>query len=549
MRAGALKVRHLARYRDIALLLKKHARAGLGDGAGDGAGPRELAEDLERLGPTFVKLGQLLSTRSDFLPAPYVEELERLQDHVGPFPFASARRIVESELGAPLSANFREFDEAPVAAASLSQIHRARLRGGREVAVKVQRPGIRERIRDDMEALIEAAAFLDRRTRFGRRYELGRIVAEFRKTMTRELDFAQEALNLRELAGNLESFERIVVPSPVEDLTTTRVLTMDWIDARKLKDGEPTGLSDKTGRELARELFRAYLKQILVDGFFHADPHPGNIVVAPGRRLAILDLGMVERLGPQLQQDLLVLLLAIGEGRAEDAGTAGIRIGAKRDGFDEAAFRARVSELVLAHQDATISELNMGRIIFEIARFSGQCGLRMPSEMTMIGKALLNLDRVVAALDPRFEPSQTVRDESMALLQDSLERSLSRSNVASVLLDVQRFASKLPERLGKALDVIGGNEIRLKVDSIDETLMIQGMQKIANRIALGVVLASLIIGAALMMQVETTFRVFEYPGLAIILFLGAAAGALFMILDILWYDEKRRAKPRGRREG
>ena len=558
MRSAGLTVRHLGRYRDIALLLNKYARSDVGRGVLDGEepspgapapaggpGPAELAADLERLGPTFIKLGQLMSTRADMLPASWVVELERLQDRVKPFPAAEARRVVETELGARVGRLFREFDDEPVAAASLSQIHRAKLRDGRVVAVKIQRPGVRETIVEDMEALSEAASFLDRRTKFGRRYETGRVVSELRKTLLHELDFAREAMNLRELADNLAEFDKLVVPEPVEGLTTARVLTMAFIRGRKVTTATPLRLQEVESRELADQLFRAYLKQILVDGFFHADPHPGNLLLTNDGRVAVLDLGMVERIGPELQQELLSLMLAIGEGRAEDAASAAIRIGVKRETFQEGRFRSRIAELVLSNKGATISEMDVGRIIFEIARFAGTCGLRLPQEMTMIGKALLNLDQVVRALDPDFDPAEAIRAESVALLEERMEKVFTRSNAAAGLLEVQKFASKLPQRLGKVLDVLGGNELRVKVDAVDENLLIQGMQKIANRISLGVVLASLIIGAALMMRVPTSFRIFEYPGLAILLFLGAAAASLIMVADILYYDDKRRARPRG----
>lgn len=544
MRALRLgRLGRLARYRDIALLLRRLVRAAPG-GAEDGA-PEELAAELERLGPTFVKLGQLLSTRSDLLPEPYVEALERLQDRVEPFPLREARATVEAELGAPLSELYRDFEPEPVAAASLSQIHRARLRNGRAVAVKVQRPGLRETVLEDLAALADAARFLDRHTRFGRRYELGLVVDEFRRSLVAELDFTREAHNLRTLAANLEEFPRILVPKPYERLTSTRVLTMDFIDGRKATALPPGALPASDGSALADELFRCYLQQILVDGFFHADPHPGNVLLAPGGRIALLDLGMTARVGPELQQSLLALLLAISEGRSEDAASEAIRAGARREGFREDEFRARVGALVLDSMDATISQLNLGRVIFDIARASAECGLRPPRAFPLLGKSLLNLDRVVSALDPDFEPADAVRAESARLLQERLNRSLSRAAMASSLLEIRDFAGRLPARLGKVLDVLGGKELRVKVDALDENLLIQGMQKIANRIALGVVLASLIIGAALMMQVETSFRILEYPGLAILLFLAAAAGSVMMMLDILYYDDKRRISLRG----
>lgn len=554
MLGSALKIRHIGRYKDVAILLRKYARAGSErlEGADElDASPERVAEaqavaaDLERLGPTFIKLGQLLSTRPDLLPEVHLDALARLQDKVEPFPFEEAVSIIERDLGVRVNKVFRSLDPKPVAAASLAQLHCGVLRDGRVVAVKVQRPGLREVIDDDMAAIGEAALFLDRHTSIGKRYEFARILDEFRRGLHSELDYTQEALNLRSLADNLRAFDLLLVPSPLEDFSSARVLTMDYIPGRKITALTPLALNELDGVPLADQLFRAYLKQILVDGFFHADPHPGNIVLAPDGRIAILDLGMIGRLGPELQQNLLSLLLAVSDGRSDDVATIALRIGRRREAFAEAEFRQKISRLVLDRRGARIAELNFGRIIFELARISGVFGLRQPPEMTMISKSLLNLDQVVTTLDPDFEPAAAVRREAAVLLQERLQSNLSRSALTAGLIDAQKFSSRLPERLSKVLDVLGGNELRVKVDAVDEKLLIDGMQKIANRIALGVVLGSLIIGAALLMRVPTSFTLFEYPGLAIILFLGAAVASIVLMLDILYYDENSKVKVRG----
>lgn len=526
----------LGRYRDVARLLTKYETAS--------ADPDELVSDLERLGPTFVKLGQLLSSRADLVPREYQDALARLQDDVSPFPYEDAVRVVEEELDVRLHKVFPVFGREPVAAASLAQIHRAELRDGRVVAVKVQRPGIGLQIRNDLDALERAASFLERHTAAGRRYELSLVLSQFRRRLQDELDFEREAANLVRMGDDLVDFDRLLVPQPYDDFTSPRVLTMDFVPGRKVTELTPLHLNEVDGPPLARQLFRAYLKQILVEGFFHADPHPGNIILADDGRLGILDLGMAGRVGPELQQDLLTLLLAISEGRCEDAATAAIRLGDPREDFREAPFRRGVCELVLRNVDSTISEISLGAVIFDIARLSADCGLRLPGELTLIAKVLLNLDQVIASLDPDFSPAQVVRDESAALMRERMARRMTRASISSGLLDLEDFALRLPRRLGKALDVIGNRELRLKVDAFDENLLIQGMQKIANRIALGVVLASLIIGAALMMQVRTRFTILDYPGIAMILFGFAALASFGLILDILYYDEKRRARLR-----
>lgn len=286
----SLKTEHLKRYREIARLALKYGRNGwaksseldelLADerhiAAPDGADPKQFADDLEKLGPTFIKLGQLLSTRADLLPMPYLEALSRLQDDIEPFPFSAVEQTIQTELGVRLSKAFQHFETEPVAAASLGQVHQAVLRTGRAVAVKVQRPEIREQIVEDLGALAKIAEFLDKHMETGRRYELQKVLDEFRKTLFRELDYRHEARHLTILRENLRDFDRIVVPAPVEDYTTSRVLTMDWVRGTKVTLLSPLRRIDLDGEALADELFRAYLHQILIDGFFHADPHPGK---------------------------------------------------------------------------------------------------------------------------------------------------------------------------------------------------------------------------------------------------------------------------------
>ncbi|MDP9004913.1 MAG: AarF/ABC1/UbiB kinase family protein, partial [Verrucomicrobiota bacterium] len=367
----SLKPQHLNRYRQIAWLFVKYGRSDLVQETGfeetldleqcvspkEAAKASELADDLEKLGPTFIKLGQLLSTRVELLPRAYLEALARLQDKVEPFPFDEVEKIVSSELGVRISKAFAEFDVTPIAAASLGQVHRARLRDGRQVAVKVQRPKIRERMLEDLDALDEIAEFLDKRTTAGKRYEFSQMLDQFRKSLLRELDYRMEATNLTTIGANLKEFERIVVPVPVLDYSTSRVLTMQYVHGKKITDLHPLGRMEFDGTALAEELFHAYLQQILVDGFFHADPHPGNVFITEEYRIALIDLGMVGKIMPGLQEQLLQLLLAIAEGRGEDAAGIAVRIGDRKDDFDEKEFTHAIAEIVAQQQGATVDQM------------------------------------------------------------------------------------------------------------------------------------------------------------------------------------------------
>lgn len=546
----SLKTEHLKRYKDIALLFVKYGRTDLMTGSGldelvdreRGLPPatpeaKEFARDLEELGPTFIKLGQLLSTRADLLPGPYLQALTRLQDNVEPIPYDSVREIVETELGLKISRAFDTFDTVPLAAASLGQVHRATLRDGRPVAVKVQRPGIRQDIVDDLDALGQIAEFLDRNTEVGRRYEFALMLEELRKSLIRELDYREEATSLRILAENLRDFDLIVMPHPIEGYCTSRVLTMEYIDGIKITSLGPIVRTEMDGRALCEQLFGAYLKQMLVDGFFHADPHPGNVFLTSERRIALLDVGMTARITPEIQDHFLRLLIALSEGRGEDAADHAYATGDARDNFDRGLFRRRIADVVSDFQNRRLERINVGTIVLEITRVAAESDFRLPREFTMVAKTLMNLDKVVNTLDPRFDPNEFIRRKASDVMQQKLWQSFSPGNMVATLLEAKEFAGKLPSRVNKILESLANNELKVTVDAVDETTLMEGAQKVANRITVGLVLAALIIGASNLMSVQTSFTILGYPGLAIILFLMAAIGGVLLLIDILWTDE------------
>jgi predicted unusual protein kinase regulating ubiquinone biosynthesis (AarF/ABC1/UbiB family) len=556
----SLKPEHLKRYSEIARLLFKYGRgdlvktAGLEDvlvedeaaGAPDAATEAQasgLADDLEKLGPTFIKLGQLASTRPDLLPQPYIDALTRLQDDVEPFPGEEAERIVAEELGVRVSKAFLEFDREPLAAASLGQVHRAVLRSGMQVAVKVQRPGIRERIAEDLDALGEIADWMDRHTKAGRQYEFARTLAEFRKTLIQELDYRREAANLATLDGNLREFRNIIVPRGVDDYSTSRVLTMEYVHGRKITSLSPLTHLEIDGAALAEELFRAYLKQILIDGFFHADPHPGNVFLTDDGRIALIDLGMVGRISPELQESLTRLVLAISEARGPEAAQITIDLGEVKPGFDRAGFTQRTTELVAAFQGATAQDVEVGRIMLEVFRSAAESGVRLPVEMAMLGRALLALDQVGRSLDPDFDPNASIRRNVAGLMQRRMLKALSPGRMFANALEMNELVQKLPARLNRVLDEVGEDGIPVRIRVVEEVWVMEGMQKIANRVTTGMILAALILGAAMMMRVQTRFTIWGYPGIAMLFFLGAALLGIWLIFSVISVDVHRRQKP------
>ncbi len=545
---------YLKRYKDIAFLLAKYSQAGNRNrfgfdspatASGDNNGKaHELPDDLERLGPTFVKLGQLLSSRADLLPPEFLKPLARLQDKVKPFPYEDVQFIIENELGAKISKLFSQFDPVPIAAASLGQVHRAALHDGRSVVVKIQRPNVHEQIREDFAALEEIAKVLHRHTEFGQRHELVKVLEEFESSIAHELDYRREAANMVTLANNLREFKRVRIPLPVDKYTTHKVLTMEYIEGTKITELSPLTPLDLDGRALAEELFQAYLKQVLLDGTFHADPHPGNVFLTTDRRIALIDLGMVGYTTPAMQDSLLKLLLAVSEGDSDQATDVAIRISETATDFDEPQFRHKIAQLVAQQHSSTLGQMDLGKMLLEVSRSAADTGLYVPIELTLLGKTLLQLDEVGRTLSPDFDPNESVRRNASKILNRRVKSTLTEGKLFSSLLETKQFVGALPSRLNKILDAVGNAELNVNVKPSETNFLMESFQKVANRITTGLILAALIIGAALLMRVDTTFHIFGYPGLAILCFIAAATGGVWLLMSILWQDHKSKRQPR-----
>jgi predicted unusual protein kinase regulating ubiquinone biosynthesis (AarF/ABC1/UbiB family) len=564
---------HLKRYRQIVSLLWKYGRSDLakqmsaeegfgveeegpildaagqpildapppepGSAAAAGeASPEQLANDLEAMGPSYVKLGQVLAGRPDLLPENYRKALARLQDNVKPFSYEEVEKIVETELGARISKAFSLFDTTPVAAASLGQVHRATLRDGRAVVVKVQRPDIRAQIAGDFEVLEKIARFMDTHTEMGKRHRFLVVLEEFRVAIQQELNYEREAHNLIALGKNLEEFKLIQVPQPIPSYYTRSVLTMEEVTGRKVTELGPLGQLELEGAPLAEELFKAYLKQVLVDGLFHADPHPGNVFVTADHRVALIDLGMVGHTAPAMQEALLKILLAISEGNGESAAEIAIRMSEKLESFNAPEFRRRITHLVALRRDQGLEELNVGRSLLEVSGIAQENGLIVPSELVLLGKTMLQLDEVGRILDPKFDTNASIRRNVSVLMSQRLRKDLTQGSMYSTLLDMKDFTTGLPSRLNRIMDMVTNSEMELKVKTPDTKVFLDGMQKIANRITMGIVLAGLLVGASLLMRVATPFQLFGYPGLAILCFTAAAIGGFWLVISIFVSDYK-----------
>lgn len=523
-------------------LLVRHMKAFNTDSSPIPGEPAEPAErddaerftaSLESLGPTFIKFGQLLSTRQDLLPAAYTEALTRLQDNVEPVPVEEIRARIEASLGAPVSTLFAEFDDAPLASASLAQAHRAVTRSGRDVVVKVLRPGVRDRVRRDLASLGELADFADANTPVGPRLGAARMLAQFRRSMADELDYRKEAANLDLFRNLVDDEPDLLVPGYVADYSTDDVLTLEFMPGRKITDVGPLTMLDVDGARLAASLFRFMLKAMLIDGILHADPHPGNLFLTPDHRVALLDVGMVVRLPGRLRSSIVKLLVSIGDGDGEGAAAVLADMGHPTDEYDAAAFRDDVSHLV----SSTLSmgaDLQAGAVLMQLARISGTHGLRPPAEMTLVAKALLNLDQSTQHLDPGFTPVEAIRANLPTILAAGLTPSAGQSLLGGI--EGKEFLERLPRRANRLLDALSDGELTLRVDAFDENRALMVLQQVANRVSTALILAAVTIAAALLMFADVGPRLWGYPALGTVFFLVAAVGGLVLVARILWHD-------------
>ena len=537
--AFVLRYRKAGLFTGLDLDVQEEALAADADAVPAGQ-PEQFVDDLEALGPTFIKVGQALSTRPDMVPAPYLAALERMQDDVAPVPVDAVRAVIEEELGARIGTLFGSFDDAPLAAGSLAQVHAATLRDGREVAVKVQRPGVAQTLREDLAILDKLAGGADRMTEIGRRYGFAEWVHELRHSLANEINFELEADNLRGFARNLEGYPLLYVPQPVSDLTTARVLTMDRVRGIKVTHIPPLRRTEHSLRPQAQELLRAYLDQVFVHGMVHADPHPGNVLLMDDQRLALFDLGMVAHLPPHTRRCLLKLMLgAIGGNGAQVSGISE-SMGTPLQDFRRAQYARRVDQLVSGyvseqHVGRAFSE---GRLVLELTRVGAACGLRPPAELSILGKTLLNLEAVTTALEPQLDTRAVVENHLRQVMQQQALASLSPANVASEWLDLQELARHTPQHMAAILRTLAENRLRVRVDGLEESRMMESLQKIANRIATGVIIAALVIGAALSARLTGGTTWLGLPVLSAIFLTVAAILGAGLILSALRRDSK-----------
>ena len=573
--ASVLKPRNLVAYKDILVLFTRYGRKDfrLTVSTDDLFAPAEQSTDIEpdvktraeafasalkNMGPTYVKFGQLLSTRPDIVPQEYIDALESLQDNLEPFSFADVERIVEEELGVRLSKAFAHFEATPLAAASLGQAHRAELRSGgndavdgREVVVKVQRPNVDEQVRRDLEVFTDIAHELERHTDIGRKMNLVAAIEQARLAMYSELNYLQEARNTETLRHNLADFPQIYIPQVIHDYSSRRVLTTELVKGKKVSKLTPLALIETNYASLADVVTRAYLKQICVDGIWHSDPHPGNVFVreADGEpELVLLDFGMVARISTELQDEVIKLLLAISSNRGAEVADACARMSVIGETFDAVKFTRDISAVVAAVHDADASDVNTGRLLFNVISLANSNDLVAPPELAMLAKTLLHLDGITRTLNPDFDPHRVIRDYAEQLMGQKIAQKFNPRNFYAALLDLNQFALDLPHRAREIVDLTAAGRLTFGIKLAQASEFLAGIHKVANRITVGIVIAALLISSSMMMRIPSRFVLFGYPGLAVVGYLIAAIAGVYLIVSTLMRDREDResAKLKGR---
>lgn len=491
-----------------------------------------LRAALEALGPTFVKLGQILSTRPDIVPEDVVEELSLLQDHVPPVPVDQVIPVVEAELGRPLSEAFASFDPEPLAAASIGQVHRATLPDGTGVAVKVRRPGVEEVVETDLEILQDLARLIEERWRPERISPVA-FVDEVARVLRREMDYRLEAGNIQRFRRAWAGDPRVRIPRVYWDLTTSRVLVMEYLSGVKVDDRAGLERLGVDPRQIARLGAEIFLQQVLIDGVFHGDPHPGNLLVLDDGSLGMLDFGIVGRLDQELLDAVADLFVGVTRRDTERIVRGLTRVGAVGDDVDPRALRRDLSDLIDRHYGKTLQQMELGPIVQEILRLAHRHQLRLPEDLLLLAKALVTIEGVGKHLDPDFNALEIAEPFARELMERQLDpAAVARRALAEAGAYLQ-LLGRLPERVDESLSRLVRGEIQIQFvhKGLDPT--VQRLERTSNRVAMSVVLAALILGSAIILQAHAGPTVWGVPVLGVLGFVMAAFLGLGLVIGIL----------------
>ncbi len=495
--------------------------------------PQQIRRVVEELGPTFIKLGQMLATRPDILPATYVREFSRLQDRVAPVGFNEIKRVVESELGGAPEEVFASFDPEPLASASLAQVYRGELPSGEAAVIKVQRPRVREVVKTDVEILAYLAGILEERFPELRPIQPREIVEEFALTIKRELDFSTEAGNTDRLRKNLESFEGVGAPRVFWEYTTDRVLVVERFDGIRADDVDAIEKAGFEGAVLARRLVESFMKQVFVDGFYHADPHPGNVLVTPEGEILLLDCGAMGFLTADQLNSLGGLLLAFNEGDYERVATEVLRLGGADELLDINRFKNDAAAVVARYYAMPLQYMRVGMMLEEISVLASRNGVRLPREFILLAKTIMLVENLARTLDPSFR----LLDVAAPFARDLVKKQYSPLSLAKGfgqgLADLNYYLSDVPRDVNILIKKLLRGNFTVGLEHLGLGDAMEELDRSMNRLSFAIIVAAIIVGSALLFATGVGPVVYGYPILGVVGFVFAAFLGLWLAFAML----------------
>ncbi len=501
--------------------------------------PAVLRNILVDLGPVYVKLGQLLSTRPDLLPPEYIEALSTLQDEVPPVDWAEIEVVIRKQLHQSLEETFESINYRPVAAGSIAQTHRGTLKDGREVAIKVQRPGLQAVVEQDI-SLIRLIARLVSQTEFGEYYDIVSIAEEFTQALRSELDFTQEAHYTEQLRQNMLNSRwidpaELKVPQIYWEYTTSNILVMEWLDGVQILSAFPPvaldGTIDLEQREaISTLLVRAFFQQICLDGFFHADPHPGNVFYLRNGQVALLDVGMVGRLDPRTQQILLELVLAIVNLDAQRCTQLVLQLSPSVNPINRVKLEAEFDRLLRRYYSLNISQVNFSKLVYEVLQVVRDNKIRVPGNLGLCAKALANLEGIARSLDPNFNIPNKLRPMMTEVFQRQIVGEAPLIALLRTALDLKNLSLQSPRQVESLLDRVTSETLQWNISLREAEPLRRTVVSSANRLSFSIVVGSLIMGAAI---ISTNTQSSQLYWVSDVLFAAASFLGLWLIISIL----------------
>jgi ubiquinone biosynthesis protein len=492
----------------------------------------KLRRTLERLGPTFIKFGQMLSVRPDLLPRQYIKELEKLQDEVKPFPFEQVKSTIEKELDKPLYDIFRSFEKKPIASASISQVHPAMLKTGEKVAVKVQRPHITKQMEADIDIMHSIARILHKHYPKVRLYKPMQVVQEFEHWTKKELNFLQEATNAMRFARNFATSKTVKIPKVFTDYTTEKLLVTEFIDGVELHHIEELKKKNINVEKALENGFNALLKQVFEDGFFHADPHPGNILVLQDASIAFVDFGIVGHFDDKLKGLAVDMLAGVLNQDADSVVETLLELGVQGD-VNRDQLREDVREIIDPLQYMKLNEEHLSGVIEELVGLAAKHKILISPSFVLFGKTIVTLEGVALEYDPNFPIIEKARPFLEKLI---LKRYSPQEQIKSLMRETRkykRFLQQFPEKATRALETLQRGKMQIHLEDVDVHRISHEIDKSSNRIAYSLVIAGLLIASAFLVQVDKGPFIYGIPLIAFVTFMAAAALGFILVFSIL----------------